>query len=312
MLKICKTLPLLLLASALSLSSCVNEVKNPPKALAQDTVAIVYSIPDSNNILIVDFHAAMTSPWQKNFRLDWNFGDSTGIISKFDTSNLTHYYQKFGSYVVTLSVFDTVLKNVLGKTSVLLDLIDNPIDTNFLHGFTKVKIYFSGKGKYSGMDTALTSIIYNSSAVQWLNHQFSAPDNYSYHTVTPDPNYGNDLITSGAGKTIFISTISYSGYRIQSGIYQTSSFQQQGYKFGPGPYGGSVQTNLMYVNLPLISKNTDSMVYSFKGSQLQTQITQIQDSSTSTNSGTVFGTVVLQSILWDQQPPPILTVTFSK
>jgi len=229
---ICKILPLVLLAFALSLSSCVNEVKNPVKTQTQDTVAI---------------------------------------------------------------------------------------DTNYLHGFTKVKIYFSGKGKYlgliSGMDTSLTSISYNSSAAQttqWLNNQFSALYNYSYHTVTHDPNFGNDLTTSGATNIIFISTISDSGYRILSGVYKYSASQEQGYKFGPGPYGSSVQTSLVFLNLPLISKNADSMVYSFKGSQLQTQITQIQDSSTSTDSniGTVVDNSVLKSILWDQQPS--LTVTFSK
>src|SRR5689334_6178392 len=124
----------LLLASAISLSSCVNEVKIPPKTLTQDTLsqlAILYSIPDSNDLLAVDFHA-LVAPWKQNYRLDWNFGDSTHIISKFDTSNLTHYFQKFGSYQVTLSIFDTVSKTILGKTSVLLDLKDNAIDTNFL------------------------------------------------------------------------------------------------------------------------------------------------------------------------------------
>ncbi|MFI5263400.1 MAG: PKD domain-containing protein, partial [Candidatus Kapaibacterium sp.] len=141
----CKILPLVLLASAFSLSSCVNEVKKPVKTQIQDTLSqlkIVYSIPDSNQILTVNFHALMTPPWQKNYRIDWNFGDSTGVISKFDISNLTHYYQKYGSYLVTLSVFDTVSKTVLGETSALLDLEDNTIDTNLLHKLTNFSLFF--------------------------------------------------------------------------------------------------------------------------------------------------------------------------
>src|SRR5881275_2881730 len=105
------------LAFAMSLSSCVNEVKNnPTKTQTQDTLsnlAIIYSITDSNYILAVNFHAVMTPPWQKNYRLDWNFGDSTGLISRYDTSNLSHNYKKSGSYLVALNVFDTVSKTVL-------------------------------------------------------------------------------------------------------------------------------------------------------------------------------------------------------
>ena len=156
--KICCILPLVLLASLLSLSSCVNEVKNPAKTQTQDTLSqlkIIYSIPDSNNILTVNFHAFMTPPWQKNFCIDWNFGDSTGVISKFDTSNLTHYYQKYGSYLVTLSVFDTVSKTVLGKTSILLNLEDNAIDTNYLHGFRGIQLSFFCARQYSNDTTKI-------------------------------------------------------------------------------------------------------------------------------------------------------------
>src|SRR5947208_2338792 len=131
-----KLIPLLLLTSAISLSSCVNEVKNnPTKTQTQDTLSqlkIVFNIPDSNKILAVNLHAEIM-PWKKNYRLDWDFGDSTGIISRFDTSDLTHHYGNYGFYFVTLSIFDTVIKAVLGKTSVVLDLEDNAIDTNFLH-----------------------------------------------------------------------------------------------------------------------------------------------------------------------------------
>ena len=307
--RISTLLSLLLLASALSLGSCVNEVKNPVKT--QDTLSklkIVYNIPDSNEVLAVHFHAVMTPPWQKNYRIDWNFGDSTGIISKFDTSNLLHNFQKYGSYQVTLSVFDTVSKSILGKNSMLIDLEDNAIDTNFLHAFKNVSMIFSGVRQYDSGRNVMNLTMNNFqtldpyyqscpsliSRIQWYGNSFTLYSEISQDVI----------------ERIWINCyISHTGNSIDSGNYIYRHIKSEIY-----PHGFSEldqKAFLQYHNLPLIRKDYDTIIFSFKGSNLKNLIPQYSDSTgmyyyynPSSNK--------LRTVLWDEIPNPSLTVIFYK
>jgi PKD domain len=286
---ISKLLPLVLLASVLSLCSCVNQVKDVPKMQTQDTLSqlkIVYTIPDSNNILTVDFHAIMTPPWQKNYRIDWNFGDSTGMISKFDTSNLTHYFQKFGSYSVTLSVYDTVLKTVLGETKVMLDIENNAIDTNYLHGFTKIAIYFSA---FCDGDS-LVNIIYNEFQIHWNGTQFSG--NYSVPNI--------------------IGNIRRSGVMIDSGSFFSNDYTVTQIRVGPRVDGRKIM--FKYESIPITDSNAYSLQYSFVGSDLSSKVIDFSDETYELiNNYVQFSHVITKDhILWDHQPPPYLTIKFYK
>ena len=299
-----KIFPLLLLASALSLSSCVNQVKDAPKTQAHDTLSqlqIVYDIPDSNQVLTVHFRAAMTPQWQKNYRIDWNFGDSTGIISKFDTSNLTHYFQKDGSYIVSLSVFDTISKTVLGKTSVLLHLENNPIDTNILHGFTKINIAFtcpcnySTFGGYIWHDTTFSFSFdskKNSLGSRWMNNHFQSSDNY-------------------INCSCFISR---AGFQIDSGWCRDSSTQ-----FGITQHTWSfkhINKYIAYNSLDRIFINSDSIVFSNSGIKLKSKMISVVDSNISAWTTSlpmwVESGYDINDILWDKLLPPILRIKFYK
>ena len=185
--------PILLLAFAISLSSCVNEVKNSAKA--KDTLArlmINYNIPDSNNILAVNFNALLIPPWKSQYRIDWNFGDSTGMISKFDTSILTHYYKDYGSHLVSLSIVDTITKQILGKTSIILDLQNNAIDTSIYFQFNKVRISFSGSEIYT-----------ESNGMQNLNTEICPTDKIPY-LIGSGP---MKVFWSGKNFTLLVDTI---------------------------------------------------------------------------------------------------------
>ena len=285
----------------------MNQVKDAPKIQVQDTLshlAIIYSIPDSNKILSVDFHAIMTPPWQKNYRIDWNFGDSTGIISKFDTSNLTHYYQKYGSYLVTLSVFDTVSKSVLGKTSASLNLVDNAIDTNFLHAFTKVRISFSYGDTMMGVLHQSNDIM---PGIHWNGNYFELNASIGWNRgsyLTWDLNQGSEGFT-------LAGHVSYSGNRLDSGsfIYLYDHYYAPRIGFG----GDHTATVLKYVSLPYEEKNLSELKYSYTGPELQSIITQYSDSSGGyLNLNNYSYHVYKNEILWSKQPPPTLTVTFSK
>ena len=298
----------------------MNQVKDTPKTQVQDTLshlAIIYNIPDSNNILTIDFHATMTPPWQKNYRIDWNFGDSTGIISKFDTSNLTHYYQKFGSYSVTLSGYDTLLKTILGKTKGMLDIENNAIDTNFLHKFTKIKILFSGILKFNS-DTVgrQDSIIPTNQlpsdskpiTVQWngFAFQFSRHDSTHYYVpdcgmgikgVIIDYKYSQNIsgILSPNGRSIDTLSDNFSDYSYKNELHiQENRNDLQ-----------SIAAN----SIPLFSATQDVIIFSYSGASLKNMITALRSESNS--SATFIYHTILQGVSWDMGNPT-LTITFSK
>ncbi len=303
------------MASALSLGSCVNEVKNPEKP--QDTLsslAIMYSIPDSNEILTVHFHAEMTPTWQKRYRIDWNFGDSTGIISKFDTINLSHKYQKSGSYLVTLSVFDTVSKTVLGKASITIDIIDNGIDPNFLHGFTLVDLSFVVAGQYNRggqLDSSTYSISFGNAQlpIVWNGNSFHIND--SHDTSFIDMANGGSSSYHRTRLSMGLH-ISHSGSQIDSGWYSFDTWdsirQQLGIAvFNKGRY-------VQYLSLPRNFISKDSMVFFYSGSGLQSKIMQAKDSIAEVECGCTFpptyppATRLITALLWDKQPTPFLKI----
>jgi len=313
----------LLLASALSLSSCVNQVNQPKSQNTLSHLAIIYSIPDSNKILTVDFHAIMTPPWQKNYRIDWNFGDSTGIISKFDTSNLIHNYQKYGSYLVTLSIFDTVSKAVLGKTSIPLDLENNVIDTNFLKRFTKCTILFFGIREYndhnfdqnSGIsdrivsDTTLRMGIilhgsYSIPSLTWNGNHFQV---FAHGSWRDSLNYWQ--FDNGSEGFMLSGDISFSGNAIDSGLFQYSYNYNQSLRIGQGSDHSG--TMFQFITVPFQNKDTNSMTFFYQGQSLQSHIIQYKDSSNGNFNNSGYSKKLI-NILWNQPPTPTLTVTFSK
>ena len=291
---ISKLLPLVLLASALSLSSCVNQVKDTPKTQAHDTLSqlqIVYGIPDSNQVLTVHFHAVMTPLWQKNYRIDWNFGDSTGLISKFDTSNLTHYYQKDGSYLLTLSIFDTISKIILGKTSVILDLGINAIDTNYLHGFTKMDLFFSAKCICPSQKDSNVVFNYNSIPIQWNGKHYT-------YTGYSSPTGGGD--------------ISFSGNAITFGWLKYSS--KSWYAYGTHGINTNYENKFIEFNSLPNFRNDDSIIFSKSGKNLIPNIITLVD-STFGYSGTMVGPDVEPNHTKEyiySAPPPILRIKFYK
>ncbi len=291
-------LPFLLLAFVISLSSCVNEVKNPPKA--QDSLArlvINYNIPDSNNILAVDFNALITPAWKPQYRIDWNFGDSTGLISKFDTSILPHYYKKFGSYLVTLSVVDTVTKAIVGRTSasIVLDSINQLIDTNYLHQFTKMDLFFSARCICPARTDSIEILKYTNLPIEWQGRRCKISQSY----------YGNL-----AGKV----DISANGLNIDSSSLDdiSSSWRAVGYH--------GIITSIFIKSLkfksPINFKNADSMLFSSSRKNLSSNIVSLVDSTFD-----IYGTMIggysgqvptKKFVLLDGQPLPVLTVKFYK
>lgn len=295
----------------------------------QDTLSqlrIIYAIPDSNDILAVNFHIALTPSWQKNFRIDWNFGDSTGIISKFDTSILPHYYLKFGTYQVNLSVIDTSNKTLLGKTSVIVDLEDNPIDTNFLRGFTRIDISFSVATENQdfstgNMSSSNFSISYKGNnppftpTILWRKNNIQIYGSHSDSHAEYDQ-YGHQIAQMSSGESFSLGcVISHAGYKIDSGWYKNSS-DEYDITQHTWVFGNSVKS-INYQSLDRIFISADSIVFSNSGNELQSKVIQVQDSSDAIMTTTLpppsHGSgYLLKNILWGQPPTPILRVTLYK
>ncbi|MEP7235069.1 MAG: hypothetical protein ABI778_07215 [Ignavibacteriota bacterium] len=315
--------PILILAFAISLSSCVNEVKSPQEA--QDTLArlaINYNIPDSNHLLAVDFKVLITPPWKPEYRIDWNFGDSTGIISKFDTSILPHYYQKYGSYFVTLSVVDTLRRTTLGSTStsIVLDSINEWVDTNYLHLFTRCKIVFYGIREYdkNQRDGHITKtwIDYDSTItmanfpfdgnplVKWYGRHFQIDAGTSW---SDSLNYWQK--SYGYKGFILSGDISYTGNSIDTGSFSNRYHNYQSLRAGQGTDDqGAI---FQYRMIPIQKKDLDSLSFLYRGETLQQHITQFRDSSYGIFNNYEY-IYKLKDVLWDKQPTPTLTITFSK
>ena len=320
---ISKLLPLVLLASALSLSSCVNQVKDSPKTQVQDTtkgkdtlsrLVIVYNIPDSNNILSVSFHASMTPSIQKNFRLDWDFGDSSGIIPRFDTNSLIHNFKNFGSHIVSLSVTDTERKILVRKVSDTLLIMNNAIDTNYLHEFTKVSLQFSCEKLYGTIldEGDLGTSLYNGtlSNIRWVGSQFELTSSYSWDYFDTSLGPPNE-VQNHYSKTFSVKgQISQTGKQIDSGLFVYhffSSYSKLHHRGGSDRY-----INLIYKLIPQIKQDSNSMVFSFSGISLQSFVSEFSDRTDAGDNMDSWVDRQLSKVLWDQPPIPVLTVTFSK
>jgi hypothetical protein len=214
----------------------------------------------------------------------------------------------------------------LGKTSLLIDLEDNPIDTNFLHGFTKVDISFfvasenfdfsSGKIipstinlSYNGNNPPYTPTF------TWRKNNVQISGSYyDNHAEYNQFGYQTAQISRGGGFSIGF-TISRSGYQIDSGGYSVSSSDRTITQH-TWVFGNSV-TSFICQSLPRLFFSKDSMVFTYSGNELQSYITQVQDSNNyivttmlpPPNHGSGYH---LENTMWDQQPPPFLRIKFYK
>jgi hypothetical protein len=310
---------LLLLAAAflMSLGSCVNEVKNPDKIQLKDSthidslahLEIVYDIPDSNSlnsILNVKFHAVLTPGWKKHYRIDWNFGDETGVISKFDTSGIFHYYQDYGSYTISLSIFDTIEKIKIGTTSLTINLINNAMDSNYLHGFTNISISFSSAKNYDkGLDSSEIDMSTSTNS-KWVEHFFNSYyyNSSEYFDTAQQTEYGQSASCN------IMEKISYSGNRIDSGYVEWNLGESSWARMDKEWSNRKIIIN--YRDLPLIKRDANMMVFSSAGSQLKSLILQFSDETDQARNIDQWVEKKLIEVLWDHLPTPMLTVTFSK
>jgi hypothetical protein len=261
----------------------------------------------------------MSPPWKSNYRIDWNFGDGPIIFSKFDTSNLAHYYLSYGSYLVTLSVFDTVSKTVIGKTSATLNLQDNAIDMNYLHTFTRLSMIFSGVRQYdtgqATINMIMTDFNNNDSVpnIQWDGSIFTVKGQASWSYIAkPDTNNMNTWSNNYFFEVITITgSISHSGNTIDSESYTFDHNEQ--HAIPNHPYCESNGNFLHIQSLPFTKKDSKSIMYHFSGTQLK----NIMSSYLEYGSGMTINCNppkdyydIASKILWDQQPS--LTVTFSQ
>jgi hypothetical protein len=313
-----KTFPaiFLLLAAAflMSLGSCVNEVKNIPQETLS-RLSIVF-VPDSNSLLKVKFHAAMTPTWQKHYRLDWTFGDSTGVISKFDTSGLDHYYQNFDSYLVTLSVFDTIAKVTLGRTSLLVDLKVSAFDTNYLHSFTKIKINLSCSATVTvqqhkgGIIDTFTRSSFSLNFGNSLNGHSTSSINWN------GPNFSVDTSTKDSYSSLKEKSKTSELYIYQgsiSNVMNGSCFSNYAHSqsgLSVGYQDDSISQSLTFNSIPVLRKKTDSLVFILNDATLQSHISSIYYYDL--NKDYDYQTTILQTVLWDKLPSAELTITFYK
>ncbi len=312
-----KIFPLLLLAFVLILGSCVNEVKEPEKVQVKDStqkdsltaLAIEYNIPDSNSLnslLNVKFHAKLLPGWRKQYRIDWIFGDSTGVISKFDTSGIFHYYQYYGPYTIVLSIFDTIKKQQIAATSLNINLVNNAMDSSYLYGFRTISISFLCARNYeNGLDSdAISMSIFTNS--KWVEHFFSTHYSYSsdYFDTAQQTEYGKDI------QNTIAAMISYSGNRIDSGYIEWNLGESSWARMDKEWSNRKIILN--YKALPLIKRDDNSMIFSSSGSQLKSLITQFSDQTDEARNTDRWVVKKLIEILWDHMPTPTLTVTFSK
>ena len=244
---LCKIFPLLLLISALSLSSCVNEAKKTP---------VVESTPIDTNYL------------HRFTKVKISF---YGTLQYFDTS--TDYSGKFN--------------NSLGQYTKRITL---GVQSNF-------------SDFYISLGTSERDFL-----ITWKGNLFYI-NGYAYHDTSYSWN-GNPYTEVGISSNerfLFYGGISQSGNQIDSlhGSYTGGvDFINMHYK-----ENDNAKQSLELKQLPNFLQSSDTLAFSATGNQLESMINVFHD-----RSSQVYNEQLrlheLKNILWDASVAPVLTVTF--
>jgi hypothetical protein len=238
-----------------------------------------------------------------------------------------------------------LLASVIGLSSCVNEVKNTlppqaPIDTNYLHGFTKVKISFFGTLQYFDHVTDYTGKFIDSQRqyikpvafgsqsnfpdfyisvggssrdfiITWKGNFFYIDGNAYYDTsYSWNGNPYTEVGISGGERFLFFGAISRSGNQIDSlhGSYKAESdFINMHYE--------EIDTAKQYIELkqlPNFMQNSDTLVFSATGKQLQSIINVLNDRSFQRYNEDVIRLHELRNIIWNAQVAPVLTVKFYK
>jgi hypothetical protein len=309
-----KIFPVILLASIFGLSSCVNEVKNDATQGTAPKISVTYNILDSNNILSVKFRPLLSAPMASKYRLDWNFGDYSTVVQRFDTNAVNHTYQNHGRYIISLSLVDTVSKLDISEATDTIVLDGDLVDTSYLHQFKNIALEFTAACHYHQFGTPNDStynLTYDSKSrfdnykIKWSDRRF---DFTTHEDVTSNANDWEERIRDVS----VACTISHGGNLVDSGMFLYHDLLT----------ARSNRTDLVTNNwallrfqyLPQIFMSNDSMVYTFSGNLLHFIVSEVQDSNFIGSAPgpvpTNLFTNGLKEIFWDKLPAPYLKIKF--
>jgi hypothetical protein len=200
-----------------------------------------------------------------------------------------------------------------------------PLDTNYLHGFSKIKISFSAIGQYHyvfdyyGHDTSRQDSIIPTNHIPQIGDttlQISW-DGRNFH-VLKDTGYSYS--DTGNGYNGSIEKYHYFQEIKGSISDQNKILDTLSNVFNDYVYRNELHTredlhdseSVVLRSLPLSIMNTDILTFSFEGKSLKDKIISIKHNILVFDaSGFVFSSDFLQSVSWDVGKP-IITITFYK
>lgn len=201
-----------------------------------------------------------------------------------------------------------LLASAIGLNSCVNQVKRDPIpqvliDTNYLHGLAKVQILFSYSDSMGVFHHTTRGTIPH---INWNGNYFILNAYYMWRD-------SSSVWNRDGGSESFTLTghISFSGDKIDSGSFK--------YDYGfdymnrPGEGTDNRETILKYELLPFQESDSNKLEYSLMGTALESIITQYRDSTYGGYQLNKYSYELDKNkILWNEQPPPTLTVTFSK
>jgi hypothetical protein len=209
------------------------------------------------------------------------------------------------------------------------DEAGSPIDTNYLHGFTKVDLSFTAATQYmmnSGEKdtTSRITILFNNymsgiqSATSWNGNTIQISGNTHSNYQGFDQNHQQTSETSQASGFMLSCNISRAGNQIDSGFF-SQYYSQNSNSLISHSYiidNTGIVIHFQYLDQTLISP--DSIIFSIYGNSTGSKVTQVHDSTNFIFSsylpppGARGEGHILKNVLWGVRPFPILRVKLYK
>ncbi|MBS1903991.1 MAG: hypothetical protein JSS75_09825 [Bacteroidetes bacterium] len=199
---------------------------------APPAVSIEYSVPDPAARSMLAFRAVSLPRLPNGVRFDWEFGDTPGAVSSFDTAGILHLYKISGGYRVKLTVLDTSDLSTVTVSTRDLVLRDDPVllhdlsDTAYLHSFTGVSVMLNGVV----VDTVTDESQHRTVSTAVIGKSLSYDEGPIY-------------TGGGIGYGPLVENISWRGSTVE---YQThnSWSQSNGNPYNPSGSSGSTETSV--------------------------------------------------------------------
>jgi hypothetical protein len=192
-----------------------------------------------------------------------------------------------------------------------------PLDTAYLHTFTKVNVSINTAWIELARvrtDTTISTVSYQVSfnnvmtTLKWSGFNFTTDTSRSWHSEPQPPDYRGDA-TDGSESYKLNGTITSVNTITGSCNYSYSNYGRN--HWGMVYENGSNDRDISYQSIPAVTKKDDTLVFSYTGSQLKSFVSSFAVGRIYINPDFTKVTTV-KEVLWDTIPAPVLTIRFFK